>query len=174
MKHKLMLLVVAVALLLCVQAYAGDVPFDVQTKLMLKIISMDRNFERFGTPVKIGCSSDECMKELNVLKASMKISGKDFLVEKIASPADVDKYKVVYIGKNMAGSLGAIASKAAANSCLVFSETEEGVTSGGASVSFKVVDASPKIIVNLDNAKKQGTDFPANFLKVTVVVGGLN
>ncbi len=166
------LAVFSVLMLMNVQVNAVDVPFDIQAKLMLKIIQMDRNFARFGDPIKIGVSSDEM---ITALKGSgLTVSGKACVVEKLVSPDDVAKYKVVYIGKTMAGSYAAVAGKAAAAQCLVFCEVEEGVISGGASVSFKVMGTSPKIVVNLENAKKQGTDFPADFLKVTVVVGGLN
>lgn len=173
MKNKLFFSVIVLIMLLSVHSMAVDVPFDVQTKLMLKILSMDRNFDRFGTPVKIGSNSDDFIKSMNALKG-MTISGKDFVVEKMASPDDVAKYKVVYIGKSWAANYSAISAKAAASQCLVFCESEDGVANGGASVSFKVVDNTPKIVVNIDNSKKQGTDFPANFLKVTVIVGGLN
>ncbi|MGE5344290.1 MAG: YfiR family protein [Candidatus Omnitrophota bacterium] len=172
MRTKFFCLMVVFVALMGIQIYAEGVPADVQAKLMLKIISMDRNFGRFGDPIKIGVSSDEMIGALK--STGMTISGKSFSAEKISSPDDAGKYKVVFIGKNMSGNASAITSKASGRQCLVFSESEDVVVSGGGAVSFKVVGSSPKIVVNLENAKKQGTDFPADFLKVTVVVGGLN
>lgn len=172
---KIIFAVLALSLLLGVGVYAVDVPYDLQGKLMLKIVSMDRNVARFGDPIKIGVSSDEFIKALNDLKGSgMKVGGKDFVAEKISSPADAGKYKLVYVGKEWAANFNAVSNAAAGRQCLVFCGVEEGVVNSGCAVSFKVMGAAPKIVVNLENAKKQGTDFPADFLKVTVIVGGLN
>jgi hypothetical protein len=172
MRNKLVLVAIVLALL-TVKVYSQDVPLPLQTKLMLKICSMDRNFTRFGDPVKIGVSSENFLKELNATKGKMTIKGKDFSAEIMGSPDDISKYKIVYIGKNWESHYGVIADKAKSSQSLVFCETENGVLSGGGAVSFKVVGGKPKIVVNLENAKQQGSDFPANFLKVTVVVGGL-
>jgi hypothetical protein len=152
---------------------AQDVPINLQVKLMLKILSMDRNFNRFGDPIKIGTSSDEILKELNAVKKIFKIKGKDFIAEKIDTVANVANYKVLYMGKNWAANYKAVSEIASENQCLVFCQEEAGVRDGGGAVSFKVVEGKPKIVVNVVNAKNQGTDFPAGFLKITVVVGGL-
>lgn len=170
---KIILLSVIALMLVSSQMYAADVPLGIQVKLMLKIVSMDRKFARFGDPVKIGVSSDEMVKELTALKGKFKIKKKDFVVEKMGSIDDIAKYKVVYFGKNWASQYADASAKAAGNQSLVFCQTEDGVLNGGAAVSFKVVGKSPKIVVNLENARKQGTDFPSGFLKITVVVGGL-
>jgi hypothetical protein len=89
------------------------------------------------------------------------------------SPEDIAKYKVIYIGKDWAGNYTAASEKAVENQCLMFCETEAGVMRGGGAISFKVVAERPKIVVNLKNSRNQGTEFPAIFLKSTVVVGGL-
>lgn len=172
MKNKIVLFTIVI-MLWGVNAQAQDVPLNLQAKLMLKILSMDRNFARFGDPIKIGTSDDNLLSELNAIKGKMKVKGKDFVAEKMASPDDVTNFKVIYVGKNWASNYAAASGKAAASQVLMFCETEQGVMAGGGAVSFKAVGGKPKIVVNLENAKKQGTDFPANFLKVTVVVGGL-
>jgi hypothetical protein len=158
--------------LLSTLALSADVPYDRQAKLMLKIISIDRNFARFGDPVKIGVSSDGFFKVIKGME-KMKIKDKNFVAEKMSSLDDIAKYKVIYVGKNWASDYTAAGKKATGNQCLAFCEEEAGVLTGGFAISFKVVKTSPKIVVNLDNVKKQGTDFPANFLKVTVVVGAI-
>ncbi|NIM12897.1 MAG: DUF4154 domain-containing protein [Candidatus Aminicenantes bacterium] len=170
MRNKIVLMVI-VLVAFSAAAFSIDVPHPLQAKLMLKIISMDRNFTRFGDPVKIGVSSDAFLEVLKETKFSIK--GKRFVAEKINKVDDIADYKVIYVGKDWAKQCIAASEKAAANKCLVFCEAEEGVLSGGGSVSFKVVDTNPKIVVNIANAKKQGTDFPAVFLKSTIVVGGL-
>ncbi|UCH93836.1 MAG: YfiR family protein [Candidatus Aminicenantes bacterium] len=171
MKDKLAPLVIALVVLSAYGA-AQEVPFNVQAKLMLKIICMDRNINRLGSPIKIGVSSDKLLKELEGVKG-LKIKGKDFLAKKIFSLDDIANYKVIYVGTNWSSNYLAASAKAVENRCLMFCEDETGVLNGGAAVSFKVVEGKPKIVVNLENAKKQGTDFPAGFLKITVVVGGL-
>lgn len=173
MRKKLVLLVIAIMVVGAgIQLYPADVPHGLQVKLMLKILSVDRNFARFGDPIKIGVSDDAFIAALKGASA-MKVKGKGFVAEKMSTTADIAKYKVIYVGKNWASQYAAAAAAAGSSSALMFCETEDGVLSGGGSVSFKVVGKTPKIVVNLENAKKQGTDFPAGFLKITVVVGGL-
>jgi hypothetical protein len=151
----------------------AEVPHNLQVKLILKILSMDRNFSRFGDPIKIGTSSDGFFKALSA-SGSLKIKGKGFTVEKMSSADDVGKYNIVYIGKEWASQYSAASGKAEASKTLMFCETEDGVLSGGGAISFKVVGGKPKIVINLGNVKAQGTDFPAGFLKITVVVGSMN
>lgn len=173
MRNKLILLVTVLVVLSPYYLTAQEVPLDLQVKLILKIVSMDRNFDRFGDPIKIGVSADDMIKELEAIKGKLTIKGKNFSIEKMASPGDVANFKVIYVGKNWAENYSTASAKAAENQCLMFCQTEEGVMTGGGAVSFKVVEGKPKIIVNLGNAKKQGTDFPAGFLKITLVVGGV-
>jgi hypothetical protein len=173
MRNKLILLVAALAIISPYYLQSQDVPLELQVKLILKIVSMDRNFDRFGDPIKIGVSGDDMKKELEAIKGKLTIKGKEFLVEKMASPGDVANYKVIYVGKNWTDNYSAASAKAAENQCLMFCQAVDGVMSGGGAVSFKVVEGKPKIVVNLENAKKQGTDFPAGFLKITLVVGGV-
>jgi hypothetical protein len=170
MRNKIVLMVIVLAAF-SAAAFSIDVPHSLQAKLMLKIISFDRNFTRFGDPVKIGVSSDVFLEVLKGTKLSIK--GKGFVAEKINNVDEIANYKVIYVGKEWANQYIAASEKAAATKCLVFCETEDGVLNGGGSVSFKVVETSPKIVVNIANARKQGTDFPAVFLKSTIVVGGL-
>ncbi|MGD2092920.1 MAG: YfiR family protein [Candidatus Aminicenantes bacterium] len=172
MRNRLVLIVIALLVSGTIIS-AQDVPMNVQVKLILKILSMDRNFSRFGDPIKIGTSSDEFQEELTAIKGKLKVKGKDFIVEKIASVKDVANYKVIYVGKNWADNYKAVSETASENKCLVFCQEAAGVREGGGAVSFIVVDDRPKIVVNVVNAKSQGTDFPAGFLKITVVVGGL-
>lgn len=172
MKKKIILLVIA---LMLVSAYviAQDVPLNLQVRLMLKVLSMDRNFSRYGEPIKIGISSDKFLNELEACKGMLQVKGKEFVAEKMASLDDIAKYKVIYVGEEWAKSYTEASKKAAKNKCLMFCETESGVMQGGGAISFKVVREKPKIVVNLKNSRNQGTEFPAIFLKNTVVVGGL-
>lgn len=154
-------------------AFTQDVPPAAQVKLILKIASMDRNFARFGDPVKIGVSSDTYLDAFKQGLGKLKIKGKDFVVEKMASLDDLGKYKLVYIDTNWKSNYGAVGTTASANKILVFTSDPDYVQSGAGGIAFKVVEGKAKIVLNLGNVKDQGTDFPSNFLKVTYVVGGL-
>jgi hypothetical protein len=173
MKKRLILLVI-VLMMVSIYTIAQDVPLNLQARLMLKVLSMDRNFSRYGDPIKIGVSSEEFLNELAACKGTLQVKGKEFVAEKMVSLDDINKYKVIHIGKNWAHIYTQASRWAAENKCLMFCETESGVMSGGGAVSFKVVGEKPRIVVNLKNSRNQGTEFPAIFLKNTVVVGGLN
>jgi hypothetical protein len=171
MKSKIVFMVL-VLFLFGYTAFAQAVPASAQVLLVLKITSMDRNFDRFGDPVKIGVSSDAMLSEFKAATGT-QIKGKTFVPEKMNSLDDITNYKVVYIDSNWKNNYDAAAEKAAGSQTLIFAADSDYVESGGGSVSFKVVGGKAKIVLNVGNAKKQGSDFPANFLKVTVVVGGL-
>lgn len=172
MKKQVVLVLLAV-LLTSTLVMAQAVPAKLQVTLILKIISMDRNFGRFGDPVKIGVSSDALMAEFKA-NQGVAVKGKTFVVEKMNALDDLNNYKVVYIDTNWSSNYAAAADKAKANKTLIFCAEENYVAAGGGAVSFKVVGGKPKIVINLANTKDQGSDFPANFLKITYVVGGVN
>lgn len=158
----------------CLGLNAQKVPLENQIKLMLKIISMDRKIARYGNPIKIGTSSNDFLKELNKFKETLRIKGIEFSGEMMSSPEDISKFKVVYIGENWTTKNSAISAKAIENQCLVFCQDEELVHNSGGAISFIIIDGKPKIVLNLENVKKQGSDFPAGFLKITMVLGSLD
>lgn len=172
--RKVLILVSLALLLFSAMVHAQAVPLDLQVTLILKIVSMDRNFDRFGNPIKIGVSSDAVLAQFKAQEGKMKVKANDFVVEKMSSLDDIAKYKVVYVDSNWSSNYGPVTEKANGNQTLVFCAEEEYVATGGASVSFKVVGGKPKIVINIQNAKNQGSDFPANFLQITYVVGGVN
>ncbi len=172
MRNKVVLILVGLFLFSAL-AVAQAVPSGIQVKLILKIISMDRNFARYGDPVAIGVSSDKIASEFSALAGKVKVKGKDFTVTKMGSLDDISKYKILYIDDNWKNNYAPAAVAAKGSQSLIFCAEEDYVVSGGGAVSFKVVSGKPKIVLNLGNVKEQGSDFPANFLKITVVVGGL-
>lgn len=174
MKHTLLLLITFLFIFGSASgAYSQDVPLSMQAKLIIKIISMDRNMDRFGDPIVIGVSSDEMMEEFNALGGSLLVKDKELKAEKLGSTDEISKFKLVYIGKNWSDRYAAAAGKIKGNRVLAFGEHPDFAELDWGSVSFKAVSGKPKIVVNLANAKDAGTDFPAGFLKITVVVGGL-
>ena len=166
---KRILTITLVLLFMAGSLFSQDVPAMLQVRLILKILSMDNNIDRFGGTIKIGVSSDLI---LNAFKSAsdMKVKGKAFTVSKMASPGEIGNFGVVYVDSNWSGNYGAAASKAVSSKALMFCNDESGIKSNLGAIAFKVIDGKPKIMVNIDNAKKQGSDFPANFLKMAVLV----
>ncbi|MCU0822128.1 MAG: YfiR/HmsC family protein [Spirochaetes bacterium] len=165
---KILLIVIAI-LLMTVNIYAQEVPAALQVRLILKILSMDNNLERFGGTIKIGVSSESFLSAFQGA-TDMKVSGKSFSVSMMSSPGDIGNYGVVCVDKNWAGNYGAASQKAAASKALMFVNEESAIEGNLGAITFKVVDGKPKIFINIDTAKKQGSDFPANFLKMAVLV----
>ncbi len=150
---------------------AQEVPLDLQTKLTLKILGFDRNFDRYGDPIRIGVSSDALFTAFNSVKDTITVNNKKIIVEKMAGPGDASKYKVVYLDSSWAASYKVVAAASAEKKILMFSSEETGVVEGGAAVSFKLVENKPKIVLSINAAKTQGADFPATLLQMAVIVG---
>ena len=146
-----------------------NVPVNLQVRFILKIISMDKNISRLGNPIKIGVSSDALIGAFNGV-SGITIAGTPFTAAKMSSPGDVGRYNVVVIGPNWKGNYDAIGKKAAAGKILMFAGDESGVQKNKGGLGFKKVDGKPKILANIENIKRQGSDFPVNFLKMAVIV----
>jgi len=153
--------------------FTQEVPLDLQGKLILKILEFDKNFDSFGDPVKIGVSSDEVYKIFNSLQASITVKGKAIVVEKMNVLADISKFKVIYVDKNWAIDYKGAAQKAIENNCLMFVNDTKIVEQEIAAIGFKLMDNKPKIVIALATAKKMGSDFPASFLQLAVIIGSL-
>jgi len=173
MKHCVILSVVSFILLGC-SLSAQTVPIDLQTKFILKIASEDKNFARYGNPIKVGVTSDEALNAFKAMEDKLQIKGVNYVTEKISSIDAVSNYKIVHIGPEWSANYSAVAAICKTNKIPMFCTEDAPVMSNGASVGFKVLDGKPKIVVNLANANDQGCDFNAGFLKITVVVGGLD
>lgn len=148
------------------RAFSQDVPFSLQVKLILKILSFDKNFTRFGDPVKIGVSSEKALVAFKAIQGKLTIKGKQFVVEKMSVVDDGAEYNVLFVDTNWKSNYKEAADVAVANQILMFC-SEEGGVKEGAAFSFRLVDNKPKIIISIGSAKSQGSDFPAQFLKIT-------
>lgn len=152
--------------------YSQMVQRDIQAQLMLKILSLDRNFARFGDPIKIGVSSKPMLRALERF-TKQTIRGKHFTPEMMNTLDDIDNYTVVYIDKNWKDNYKTACDKAIAKKILMFAGEAEAVERGDAGVAFKTVLGKPKIMVHLETVKQQGANFPANFLQMTLLTGNL-
>ncbi len=173
MKRFIIAIVFLVFAVMVIPAPAQNVPFDLQMKLILKILAFDRNFERYGDPIKIGVTSDSVLKGFNSEKDTLLIGGKKYFAENMASVADIPQYKVVYIDSNWAADYKAASAKATEVKALMFTSADAGVRTGGGAISVKTLDGNPKIIMAIAAAKAQGADFPATFLQLAVIIGSL-
>jgi len=150
---------------------SSDIDFRIQSKLLLKIISYDKNYKRFGNPIKIGVSSKEMFEALKA--NAIIVKDRHFTVGLMKSIDSLKNYKVVYIDNNWKDKYKEVSKLANSNSCLIFCNDENFVESEGASVTFVSIKNKLKILVNLENSKKQGSNFSPIFLKITVIVGGI-
>lgn len=155
-------------MVICVSGiiFGQEVPFEIQSKLILKIISFDKNIDRFGDPIAIGVSTNKMSLVLKKMR-SIKINGKSFTVKKVENN-DLTGIGILIVDDSSIND--SIVENAVKNKILVFSEKYEDLEKG-AGVVFLLKEGKPKIAVSLKNASDQGSNFSANFLKVTVIVG---
>lgn len=149
--------------------HSQGVPANIKVQFILKILTMDKKMNRFGDKIKIGVTSDEILGAFKGV-SGITINGKPFIVTKLSSPGEVSNYNVVFIDTNWKGSYDAAGQKAAAGKALMFCSEEEGVKNNRGGIGFKVIDGKPKILSNINNIKKQGSEFPVNFYKMSVLI----
>lgn len=165
------LILIAFLLSFSVQLDAG-VPKNLQVKLILKIISLDKSFGRFGSPIKIGVSSDEAMGAFSAVQGTLKVKNVSFTVSKMSAPADASAYRIIYIDNNWSSKSQEVGQLAAAGKILVFCDEDSCLMSaGGGGIAFKLVGGKPKIIMNHNNVKGQGSEFPAKYMRLFQLVG---
>jgi hypothetical protein len=150
--------------------YASE---DAQAKMILKILPYDRNFNRFGDTVKIGVSSKHMLKALREQKKDT-LRGKKLVVEMLNSLEDIPNYSVIHIGRNWSKNYEAACAKATEKKILMFCGSYQAVEKNQAAIAFRILQRNVKIVLNLKVSKDQGTEFPSNLLKLSIVVGNLN
>jgi len=150
-------------------AAAQGVPADILTKLAIKVIGFDQNASRYGSPIKIGVSSDALLSAFEAVK-TLQINGRAFTAAKFGSAADVGKFDVVFVGAGQEGLAAAVAAAAKSGKILTLSETSSGVSKGLA-VGFFVQDGKPKIAISPANVAACGASFPETLLRVSTVIG---
>ena len=79
--------------------FSQSVQKDIQAQLVIKIASLDRNFGRFGDPIKIGVSSQAMERALKRF-SKRTIRGRTYTPEMMSSIEDIEKFHIIYIDKN--------------------------------------------------------------------------
>lgn len=152
--------------------FSQSVQKDIQAQLILKIVSLDRNFARYGDPIKIGVSSQAMERALKRF-SKRTIREREYLPEMMSTIDDIEQYHIIYVDKNWKENYKAACDKAVEKKILMFSADDDAVERGEAGIAFKTVMGATKIVINLEVVRKQGSDFAAGFLQVAHVVGNL-
>lgn len=152
--------------------FSQSVQKDIQAQLIIKIVGLDRNFVRYGDPIKIGVSS-QAMERAMKRFSKRTIRDREFIPEMMTSLDDIDRYHIIYVDKNWKDNYAAACEKAKEKKILMFSADDDAVERGEAGIAFKTIMGATKIVINLEVIKAQGSDFAAGFLQVAHVVGNL-
>ncbi|MCP4218524.1 MAG: YfiR family protein [bacterium] len=137
-------------------------------RLLVKIISIDRNFERYGDPIHIATDSDKMYDAMKHEFKTLKAKRRSLTVSKIKN--ELGDAQILYITKL---KKNADILDTAKNKCLIFGNSEELLECGGGVVlvvTKKNRKNKLKMKLSLRNVRAQGANFPARFLKLATVI----
>lgn len=166
----------------------NDLPPDLQVKLLLKILTFDRNLEeRADSVVAVGIVyneeseaskkarldfsaaledySEKKVKGLPVTHVSLEYSSWSDLSAKIRDYSVSVLYITPGNSDNLKGVLKASRAQRALTACGVVGYVEEGI-----SVGMVLKGKNPQILVNLPSAKAEGCNFSSQLLKLARVI----
>ena len=164
------------------------VPLDLQAKLLLKILTFDRNLEkRADSAVVVGIVynpentdskkaksefskalekySDKKVKGLPVSQIGLKYSSWAGLLDNIKSY----NVSVLYVTSGNSDNLKGVLKASRADSVLTVTGVPKYVEEG-VSIGFGLKENKPEIIVNLSSAEAEGADFSSQLLKLAKVI----
>jgi hypothetical protein len=188
---KILSAIVALLVLLCTSSLRAEVdqlPFDLQAKLLLKILVFDRNLEkRVDSTVVVGIMYDPENQESNKAKSGLCRALDNYLKKKVkgfaisyrnleyTSTSDLSsKMKsygitVLYVTPGNVGNLEGLIGASQKNSVLTASCVGEYVEKG-ISVGLGLKNNKPQITINLPSAQAEGCDFSSQLLKLAKVI----
>ena len=167
----------------------GNVPLELQAKLLLTALTYDKNLEkRAGEQLDIAIlyfpwiehsqeEAESFSKTLEQFK-DKKIAGRNFnaflvpydgdsgLQEKIAGK----HVEVMFIAGGTERMLKEITQLTREGKILSCTSKADYVSSYGVSIGVGLKNNKPKIYLNLSSAKEEGADFSAKFLRVAEIV----
>ena len=164
------------------------VPIDLQYQLLLKILDFDRNLKtRVGEEIVFGIAyqktfresadtKDELvkaiqrssLKEINGLPISyvlVELKGENDLADALAK----EKINILYITPLRAFDIRAFANVCQAKQIMTLTGVPAYINLG-ISIGFEVKGQSPEIVINLQSAKAEGTDFSSRLLQLARVI----
>jgi hypothetical protein len=188
---KIPLVAIAFLILSTLSLLAGqenDLPPDLQAKLLLKILTFDRNLEeRADSAVVVGIVynaesedskkarldlssalenySEKKVKGLPVSHVSLEYSSWSDLSAEIRYSGVSVLYITPGNADNLKGVLKASRAQRVLTACGVVSYAEEGI-----SVGMALKGKKPQIIINISSAKAEGCDFSSQLLKLARVI----
>ncbi len=163
-----------------------EVPIKIQIPILLKILSYDRNIKRHGSAdlniaVVFNADSKDSLKVKDELKSTIdptkKLRGLGLAVEyipfesveKFTQIVETRNLAVVFLAPDLDGELDKILGVAKWKKVSTLSMLPKYVESG-AVAGIELAGKHPRIVINLNSAKEQGCDFPAQLLKVARVI----
>ncbi len=171
-----------------VRSEDGRVPFDLQAKLLLKILTFDRNLETradsavvVGIIYQPGCrQSEKARSELSLALdeySEKKVKGLPFSYVTLrylswldlAAKVRSENISVLYVTSCDSAHLEEIIKVARENGVLTAS-SEKSHVEKGISLAVGLKGNKPQITINLSSAKAEGCDFSSQFLQLAEVV----
>ena len=158
------------------------VPAELQAELLAKLVSYDRNFHaRAGNQVRLLLLVKPSDARSNTAAAAMKsalshidqIGGlphQESLVTyegaaSLAKRCRAERVAVVYVTPGFEAELDALSNTLAGVDVLSVSAVPEYVPKGVV-IGFELVSSKPKILLNLEQAKRQNVNFRSDVLKL--------
>jgi hypothetical protein len=164
-----------------VSAESMPLPMKNQVVMFLKILPYDYELKKRGDNLKIGaisfCSSESKVAKdsfLNELKEykDEKIGEQSFSYQEISSLDTLknNPFDIVYISPGCKNNLNDIKKITLQKKIITITGVPEYVYDGFASISINLKNNKPKIMVNIQNTKDEGSNFSANLLKLAEVI----
>lgn len=162
-----------------------SVPIDLQVDLLSKLLRYDRSFAaRAGVELKVlVVHTPESAESLRVARRLMSalealprlggVAHREELVAfsgaaSLAALARERRAAVVLFTPDLASKAQAIGAAFASCECLTVSASSEGVQAGLV-LGFDLVSGKPRMLFNLTQSRKQGSDFRAEVLQLMTV-----
>ncbi|MCP5047467.1 MAG: YfiR family protein [bacterium] len=139
-----------------IPVFSAEVDVKLQAELALKIVGIDKAKR---VPLIMGVTSGKYLKAFRDLKKEKIVKEIPFTVRMINSKKDISNFNAIFVGKNWK-NFRAVSSKARQHKVLMFCEVESQVTDPrGGAVAFKYIKKKPRIVLNMESAKLQGSQF---------------
>lgn len=171
----------------------GDVPVELQAKLLLTALTYDKSLDRGeDETLHIGLlyfpdvnkSKKEALEFYKVLESykDKKVRGLNINTmlfayngcNSLKSKVSVEHIDVLYIGKAKKEVVKDVIKVTQSNKVLSLTSAASYVSMCGISMAVGLKENKPKIYLNLSSTKAEGADFSAKFLRVVKIVSENN
>ena len=166
-------------------AQATGVPAEIQAELLSKLASYDRNFsQRAGDVARVllvtkrdsaksQLAAEEMKSALGRLERIGGLPHQETLVpfesaDALAARCRAERVAAVYLTPGFDDDLARLRDAFAGVNVLTLADVPEYVPEGVV-LGFGLEAGKPKVLINLDQAKRQNVDFPADVLRLMKV-----